>query len=133
MRNLTIVFAAVLCGCGGGGSSSSVGAGNTGSSGGSGGNSTTSALSVSILAPSVVTVGSELGTVTLFGQGFTVQSEVLIDGKPVFTSFANSTTVQAEISPSLSSTVGTHQFSVQNGGTVSNSLTFTIYAPQQGG
>jgi len=40
--------------------------------------------------------------------------------------------VQAEIDISFNSTPGTHQFSVQNGGQVSNALPYTVYVPQQG-
>jgi hypothetical protein len=131
IRNLTVVLAAMLCGCGGGGSASN-GTGSNGSSGENGGSGTTPALSISILAPSFVNVGSELGTITIYGQGFTEQSQILLDGKTeLLTSFMNSTTLQGEIDPSLSATVGTHEFSVQ-GPTVSNSLTYTVYAPQQG-
>jgi hypothetical protein len=78
-------------------------------------------------------VGIPLGVVTVLGQGFTQQSQVLIDGKPgPQTFYTDSSALQANVNISLSATVGTHQFSVQNGGQVSNSLTYTVYAPQQG-
>jgi hypothetical protein len=40
--------------------------------------------------------------------------------------------MQVQIDVSLNSTSGTHQFSVQDSGSVSNSLPYTIYALQQG-
>jgi hypothetical protein len=71
--------------------------------------------------------------VTVLGQSFTSGSQVLIDGQPApATDFIDSGTLQAQISTSLNATTGTHQFSVQNGGQVSNSLPYTVYAPQQG-
>jgi hypothetical protein len=126
----TITLAALFAmfsGCGGGGSSSG------GSIGTGGGGTVASALSISVLAPSSVAEGIPLGAVTVLGQGFTQQSQVLIDGQPALvTSFTNSSTIQADVNISLSASVGTHQFAVQNGGQVSNSLTYTAYAPQQG-
>jgi hypothetical protein len=117
------LFAFALSGCGGGG-------GSTGGGGGGGGGT---GLSISILAPSVVMVGVPQGGVTILGQGFTRQSQVLIDGLPApQTTFTDSGTLQAEVDISLSATTGTHQFSVQNGSTVSNTLPYTVYAPQQG-
>ena len=41
-------------------------------------------------------------------------------------------TLQVEVDLSLSATVGVHQFLVQNGSQVSNSLPYTVYAPKQG-
>jgi hypothetical protein len=126
---LAALFTVMLSGCGGGGSNSggSPPSGNGGSGGGASG------FSISMLAPSSVMVGIPLGVVTVLGQGFTQQSQVLIDGQPgTQTFFTDSSTLQAEINISLSATVRTHQFSVQNGGQVSNSLTYTVYAPQQG-
>lgn len=104
------------------------GGGGTGGGGGSG-----SSVSISVLAPSTLMVGIPLGQVTVLGQGFTSGSQVLIDGQPSsLTTFVNSGTLQAEIDTSLNASAGTHQFSVQNGSQVSNSLPYTIYAPQQG-
>jgi hypothetical protein len=118
------LFALVLSGCGGGGSSSGGGGG-----GGGGGNG----LSISTLSPSTVSIGVPQGGVTIFGQGFTQQSQVLIDGQPApLTTFTDSGTLQAEVNISLSATAGTHQFSVQNSGQTSNSLTYTVYTPQPG-
>lgn len=119
-----------LCSCGGGGSNSGDGTGGNGGTAGGGG---APALSISILAPSSVMVGSELGTITIFGQDFSEQSQVLLDGQASsYVDFINSSTLQAQIDPSMNATPGTHKFSVQNGSTVSNALTYTVYAPQQG-
>jgi FG-GAP-like repeat/FG-GAP repeat len=124
---IAALFTAVLSGCGGGGSSSG-GSGSTGTGGGG-----ASGLLISTLAPSSVTLGILTGAVTVLGQGFTQQSQVLIDGQPApQTFFTDANMLQAETNISLSAAVGTHQFSVQNGGQVSNSLTYTVYAPQQG-
>jgi len=110
----------VLSGCGGGSSSSG------GGSGGSG-------LSIYVLSPSTVPVGVPRGSVNVLGQGFTQQSQVLIDGQPAQNSeFINSGTLQAEVNISSNAAPGTHQFSVQDGGKVSNSVPFTVYAQQPG-
>jgi hypothetical protein len=70
---------------------------------------------------------------TVYGQGFGSGSQVLVDGQPaVETTYVGLGILQAQIATSLSATAGTHQFSVQNGGQVSNSLTYTVYVPQQG-
>jgi hypothetical protein len=120
----------MLFGCGGGASPNAVGPGGNGGTAGGGG---APALSISILAPSSVMVGSELGTITIFGQDFSEQSQVLLDGQASsYVDFINSSTLQAQIDPSMNATPGTHQFSVQNGSTVSNALTYTVYAPKQG-
>lgn len=127
------LLTAALCSCGGGGSNSPAGTGGNPGGGGPGGSGGAPALSISILAPSSVMVGSELGIMTILGQDFSEQSQVLLDGKPVQTTFfVTSTTIQGQIDTSLNSTAGTHQFSVQDSGNVSNSLTFTVYTPQQG-
>ena len=117
------ILASVLSSCGGGGS------GPTGGGGGGDG----SGLSISQLAPSSVMVGISQGQVTIYGQGFTQQSLVFIDGQqaPV-TTFTDSGTLQAEIDPLFTDTAGTHQFAVHNGSSASNNSPFTIYAPQQG-
>lgn len=131
------LLAVEISGCGGGGPTSTGGGsagggGGTGGGGGGGGGGT--GLSISVLAPSTVMVGVQLGLVTVFGQGFNAGSQVLIDGRPSqLTDFLDSGALQAQIDPSVvNSTVGTHQFSVQNGGQVSNTLPYTVYAPQQG-
>ena len=117
------LFAFVLSSCGGGGSSG-------GSGGGGGGGA--SGLSISSIAPSMVMVGIPLAQVNVYGQGFTRASQVLVDGQPVQTFWEGSGPLQAEINFTLSFTTGTHQFSVQSSGKVSNSLPYTVYAPQQG-
>ena len=114
-------FALSLSGCRGGGS---------GSGGGGGGGQS---LSMSLLSPSVVMVGLPQGLVMVSGEGFTQQSQVLIDGEPAPQTILTAPgTLQVEINISLSATVGVHQFSVQDGSQVSNSLPYTVYAPQQG-
>lgn len=127
----TSLLALVLSGCGGS-SSSGGGGGGCGSCGGGGGGG--SKLSISQIAPSTVMVGVPLGIITVYGQGFTQQSQALIDGQPAINTsvYSSGDELQAYIDISLDSTVGTHQFSVQNGGQVSNSLPYTVYAPQQG-
>ena len=77
-------------------------------------------------------VGVLLAQVNVYGQGFNQASQVLVDGQPVPTFWEGSSPLQAEINITLSATTGTHQFSVQSGGEVSNSLPYTVYAPQQG-
>ncbi len=124
MKSNLVIFALesaiVLSGCGGGGSSS-------------GGGSRGSGLSISLLAPSSVMTGIPLGQITVYGQGFTQQSQVFVDGQPVpLTLFTDSGTLEAEIDISLAAAPGTHQLSVQTGGKASNSLPFTAYAPQPG-
>jgi hypothetical protein len=77
-------------------------------------------------------VGVPLGIVSVIGQGFGNGPQVLIDGQPALTMVENASTLQIQIDYTFDSTVATHQISVQNGGQVSNSLPFTVYAPQQG-
>jgi FG-GAP-like repeat/FG-GAP repeat len=117
----TILSALMLSGCGGG-------SGATGGGGGGGGNG----LSISALSPSSAMVGIPVGLVSVFGQGFTGSSLILVNGQPVDTFFAASDMLQAEINSSLNTTPGTYQFSVQNGSSVSNSLPYNVYVPQQG-
>jgi hypothetical protein len=124
----TLVIAAVLSlllsNCGGSG------AGSVGGGGGGGGGSS---FSISVLAPSTVAVGVPTAGATILGQGFTQQSQVLIDGKPAIqTTFTNSSTLQVDFDISLNASTGVHQFSVQNGGQVSNFLPYTVYAHQPG-
>jgi hypothetical protein len=69
----------------------------------------------------------------VYGQGFTQSSQVLIDGQPSpATIYEDSGSLQAEISDTLNTVVGIHQFAVQNGNVVSTSVPYTVYAPQQG-
>jgi hypothetical protein len=74
-----------------------------------------------------------MGGVNVQGQGFTQESQVLIDGQPApVTVYTNSSALVGQVSMSLTATVGTHQIAVQNGSQVSNSIPFTVYTPQQG-
>ena len=130
---LVIMLALVLSGCGGGGGASIGGAGNGGGGGGGTGGGGGAGLAISTLSPSTAMAGVQLGIMTILGQGFTTDSQVLIDGEPsLHTEFLDSNTLEAEIDPSLSAAAGTHQFSVQSGGQVSNALPYTVYTPQQG-
>ena len=116
------LLALALSSCGGSGAGSTSGGGGGGSS-----------FSISVLAPSTVAVGVPTDGATILGQGFTQQSQVLIDGKPaVLTTFTNASTLQVDFDISLNASTGAHQFSVQNGGQVSNSLPYTVYAHQPG-
>jgi hypothetical protein len=112
-----IIF--VLSSCGGSGDGSS-GAGGSG-------------LSISMVAPSLISVGVPQGSVNVYGQGFTQQSQVLIDGQPApLTILADKDTLQVEVPQTFAQNVGTHQIVVQDDGNLSNTVTCTIYAPQQG-
>jgi trimeric autotransporter adhesin len=104
---------------------SGCGAGSGGSGGGGGG------LSISYLSPSSAAVGIPVATISIYGQGFTDSSQVLLNGQPVG-SFFSSGVLQVELDPAVDSAAGTYQFSVQNGESVSNSVQYTVYAPQQG-
>src|SRR5579864_1040518 len=114
-------LAFVLSGCG-----SSSGSSGGGGRGGSG-------FSISVVAPSSIAIGVPQAEVTVLGRGFTQQSQVLIDGQPASTTaYVNPGTLQANIDISLSATAGVHQFAVQDGSQLSNSLPLTVYAMQQG-
>jgi hypothetical protein len=114
------IFVLAMSACGGG---SSLGGGGDGGT----------TLAISALAPSSVAVGTPQTQVTVYGQGFTQQSQVLIDGQPApSTAFVDSGTLQAQIDISLSATLGTHQLSVKDDGKVSNTLPYTVYAPPEG-
>ena len=129
------LVASLLSSCGGG--SGSIGPGSGGSSGGGGGGGGSggggTAPSISILAPSNVMVGLQQGGLAVLGQGLTSGSQVLIDGQPApSTVYVDSGTLQATFNTSLSATTGVHQVSVSTGSVVSNSLPYTVYAPQLG-
>lgn len=108
-------------GCGGGGSGSG--------GGGGGGNG----LTLSLVSPSSVMTGLPVGEVDAYGNGFTGESQVLIDGVPVIqTILVAPGILQAQTNISLFATAGTHQVSVQVGTNVSNTVPLTVYAPQPG-
>jgi len=122
----------LLCSCGGGGGGgSNTGTGGGGGGGGVGGGGGTQ-LAITLLSPSSIMVGVPLGLVSVYGQGFSANSQVLVDGHAVNTLAGTDSSIQAQIDTSLDYTAGVHQFSVQNGSTVSNALTFTVYSPAQG-
>jgi hypothetical protein len=129
---IVAILAVLLSNCGGGGSAVSTGGGGggEGGGGGGGGGGTANGVSITQLVPSQSMVGVPVGIVEVIGQGFNSESQVLVNGQPVITLFDG--VLQAEIAPSLNITPGIYQFSVQTGGQVSNSLPYTVYAPQQG-
>jgi len=77
-------------------------------------------------------VGIPIGGETIFGTGFTSASQVFEDGQPLSTTLTAPGVLTAQLGIYNGLPVGTHQFTVHNGNQVSNSATFTIYAPQQG-
>ena len=89
-------------------------------------------LSISLLAPSSQMVGIPVGLVTIYGYDLGAGSQVLVNGQPVSSFVENPGTLEAQINDSINTTPGTYQFSVQNGAAISNSLPYTVYAPQQG-
>jgi len=128
-----IVLTFFLCGCGGGSSSTSGGnGGGGGTGGGGGGTGGSSGASISLLAPSSMMTGIPLGEITIFGTGLSDTTAVLLDGAEMAFNVVDSGTVQAQLPDSLRNAVGVHQFSVQSGGSTTNSLPFTVDNPQQG-
>ena len=121
---LTVALASALAGCGGGSSS--------------GGTSPPPpppppppTPSISTVAPASVTLGVLLGTFTVLGSNFNGGSEVFIDGQPaVYTNRIDSGTLEVTLSDSVSSTLGTHQVTVQTSSGTSNTSPFTVYTPQ---
>lgn len=126
---LDLAFSA--CGGGGRGSTGGGGGGNSGGGGSGGGDGGGSNFAITLLSPSTMMVGVPVGEVDVIGTGFTAGSQVLIDGKPA-QAFFQSGVLQVQVDSTFDNKVATHQFSVQNGSQVSNSLPFTVYAPQQG-
>jgi hypothetical protein len=125
VASIIVSFAALallLSSCGGG----------AGSSGGGGGGGGASGPSITQLAPSSIMVGIPQGGITVFGKGFTSASQVLMDGQPLSTTLTAPGMLTAQLGIYNGLPVGTHQFTVENGTQLSNSATFTIYAPQQG-
>jgi hypothetical protein len=69
----------------------------------------------------------------VFGQNFTKQSQILVDGQPVpSTGFLSSTTLKAEFVFDVASVIGTHQITVTDSSQTSNARPFTAYWPQRG-
>jgi adhesin/invasin len=86
-----------------------------------------------LVSPSSVMTGIPLGGLTAYGDGFTAESQILIDGVPASqTVFFPPGELQAEVDISLYATAATHQISVQDGTNVSNALPLTVYSPQPG-
>jgi FG-GAP-like repeat len=69
----------------------------------------------------------------IFGENFTQQSQILVDGQPApSTGFLSSTALKAEFAFNVASVIGTHQLTVKDGSQTSNARSFTAYLPQQG-
>ena len=106
-----------LGGCGGG----------TGSSGGGGG-----VPAIKTLSPSSIMVNVPLGILTVTGSNFHSDALIEIDGQLVSTYIIDPNTLEAEFPINLSYTAATHQIAVQQGTGTSQSVSFVVYAPQQG-
>jgi hypothetical protein len=111
-----------LCGCGGGSGSSSGGGG-----GGGGG-----APAITTLSPSSIMVNVPLGTLTVTGSNFHSDALIEIDGQLVSTDMVDPSTLEAEVPTNLDYTPATHQIAVQQSTGTSQSVSFVVYAPQQG-
>jgi FG-GAP-like repeat/FG-GAP repeat len=82
-------------------------------------------------------ISSTLGSTTMifrvFGRNFTSAMNVQIDGQPATsTAFVDSGELDATVSVTYSSFVGTHQFTVSDGATTSNPSPSSVYLPEQG-
>jgi hypothetical protein len=118
---LTVALASVLAGCGGGSSS--------------GGPPPPPppppAPTITTVAPASITLGVLLNSFTVIGANFNAGPQVFIDGQPaVYTNFVDSGTLLVTLSDSVSTTLGTHQVTVQTNTGTSNASPFTVYAPQ---
>jgi hypothetical protein len=80
------------------------------------------------LSPSSVFVGAAATPVTFAGTGFLATSIARIDGSALATTFGNAGSLTATVPAALLTTVGTHQLTVDNGGSggVSAPLTFVV-------
>jgi hypothetical protein len=117
-----VALAAMLAACGGSGGSSSVVTPPP---------PPPSAPSISTVAPASVTLGVPVSIVEVLGANFSASAQVSIEGQPaVYTTFIDSGTLQATMSDSVSATLGTHQFTVQQDTGTSNASPFTVYTPQ---
>ena len=119
-----LAFTVAISGCG---------SGNSGGGGGGGGGG----LSIAAVSPSSQMISTTRGTGTLalqvLGKNFTQQSQVLVDGQPATsTTFEDSNTLRALVDVTYSAFLGVHQFTVQEGASISNAAAFTLYTPQQG-
>jgi hypothetical protein len=118
---LTIATLLILCGCGGG-------SGGSGGGGGGGGDSP----AIKTLSPSSIMVNVPLGTLTVTGSNFHSDALIEIDGQLVSTDMVDPNTLEAEVPISLDYTPATHQIAVQQSTGTSPSVSFVVYAPQQG-
>jgi hypothetical protein len=120
---LTFALASILSGCGGSGSSS-IG--------------TTpppppppAAPMISRVGPANITLGVPLGIAEVWGANFNSSAQVLVDGQPPgYTTLVSSSELQVTLVDSVSATIATHQFTVQQNTGTSNASPFTVYAPQ---
>jgi len=77
------------------------------------------------LTPSSAPVGASSINLVVTGSGFVSGNTVLWNGSPIPTTFVNSTSLTASVSPALFSATGTSLVSVGS----SNNLTFTVTGP----
>jgi hypothetical protein len=77
-------------------------------------------------------VGIPVAEISIFGQGFTSSTQVVVNGQADVALFVSSSELQFEIPVSIDYTPSTTQISVQDGSKSSNSLSYIVYAPQQG-
>jgi len=84
-----------------------------------------------MVAPASITLGVRLGTAEVWGANFNSSAQVLVDGQPTgYTTLVNSGVLQVTLADSVSATVGTHQFTVQQNTGISNASPFTVYSPR---
>jgi len=78
--------------------------------------------------------GIPVGGLTTYGNGFTPESKILVDGVPLIqTVLMAPGELQGQTNVSLfATTAATHQITVQDGNNMSNAATLTVYSPQLG-
>ncbi|MGO9084019.1 MAG: FG-GAP repeat domain-containing protein [Candidatus Sulfotelmatobacter sp.] len=119
---LAIALASILAACGGGGSSSVSPPPPP---------PPPSPPSIAMVAPATITLGARVGIAEVWGANFNSSAQVLVDGQQAgYTTLVNSGVLQVDLADSVSATVGTHQFTVQQNTGTSNASPFTVYAPQ---
>ncbi|MGC2246353.1 MAG: FG-GAP-like repeat-containing protein [Terriglobales bacterium] len=87
---------------------------------------------ITALSPSSVMVNVPLGILTVTGSNFHSDALIEIDGQLVSTDIIDPNTLEAEVPINLDYTPATHQIVVQQSTGTSQSVSFTVYAPQQG-
>jgi uncharacterized protein (TIGR03437 family) len=88
--------------------------------------STTPAASLASLSPSSAAPGGAAFTLTVTGAGFTANSTVQWNGKPLVTTFVRASQLTAGVDAALIATAGTASVTVTGDGGPSNALSFTI-------